>query len=422
MNGIHCVAGPRPLVLVIDGSRIFELSEPLARGVASGDPAAIARVHELDSPRAQRVASNTQLRALSLNVAQGCNMSCSYCYADEGRFGGQPRQMTIEVARQAIDRLLAERPERATIGFIGGEPMLNREVVHDAVMYGHRRARDHRINVGFSITTNATHLTAADIDLFRTNPFSVTVSMDGSREVHDRHRKLPRKSSHDVMTGCLAPLLAAPGRARVTARATVTRDDLAVHPRVASLLQAGFAEAGVSPVRSGPRPDLALHDADWDEYLASMIDAADREISRAIASADRLRFGNLASALQELHRGTTRALPCGAASSYVSVSAAGDWFTCHRAVDDSRFFLGTAETGPDAERRQAFVDTRNVDRQEPCRSCWARYLCGGGCHVEVIQSGRTGCSFIRGWLEYCIQIHARLQDEAPSVLAATLEE
>jgi hypothetical protein len=50
----------------------------------------------------------------------------------------------------------------------------------------------------------------------------------------------------------------------------------------------------------------------------------------------------------------------------------------------------------------------------------ARYLCGGGCHHEVIARGRPACDYIRGWLHYCLQAyvrlssrHANLFDRAP---------
>jgi uncharacterized protein len=41
-------------------------------------------------------------------------------------------------------------------------------------------------------------------------------------------------------------------------------------------------------------------------------------------------------------------------------------------------------------------------------SCWARYLCGGGCHHEVIARGRPACDYIRGWLHYCLGAYLRL--------------
>jgi len=51
---------------------------------------------------------------------------------------------------------------------------------------------------------------------------------------------------------------------------------------------------------------------------------------------------------------------------------------------------------------------RHVHRQDPCHRCWARYLCGGGCHHEVIARGRPACDYIRGWLHYCLGAYLRL--------------
>src|SRR2546426_1054474 len=41
----------------------------------------------------------------------------------------------------------------------------------------------------------------------------------------------------------------------------------------------------------------------------------------------------------------------------------------------------------------------------------ASYLCGGGCHAEVLSAGRSGCDYIRGWLEYCLEFYDRLLQE-----------
>jgi uncharacterized protein len=109
-------------------------------------------------------------------------------------------------------------------------------------------------------------------------------------------------------------------------------------------------------------------------------------------------------------------LPCGAAAGYVSLGADGGYFTCHRAVDDPRYRIGDLAGGLDQAARARFLDTRHVDRQEPCRSCWARYLCGGGCHVEVLAAGRTGCDFIRGWLDYCLALYDCVLMERPDLL------
>ena len=79
------------------------------------------------------------------------------------------------------------------------------------------------------------------------------------------------------------------------------------------------------------------------------------------------------------------------------------------------YALGSLTEGLDRVARSRFLEARHVDGQEPCRSCWARYLCGGGCHVEVIAAGRTGCDYIRGWLDYCLSVYDELLNESPDL-------
>jgi uncharacterized protein len=100
----------------------------------------------------------------------------------------------------------------------------------------------------------------------------------------------------------------------------------------------------------------------------------------------------------------------------VSLDVDGEYFTCHRTINDQRFSLGTVTSGPSHAMRAKFLVARHVDQQEPCRSCWARYLCGGGCHAEVAARGRTGCDYIRGWLEYCLQGYNRALTESPDLI------
>jgi uncharacterized protein len=327
------------------------------------------------------------------------------------------------VAFAAIDRLLeSTRSPRVTIGFIGGEPFLNRAVLARSVVYARARAAPRGIAVGFSVTTNGTLLRAEDVALLRDHAFAVTVSLDGDAAAHDRHR--PTKAglgSYASALQALAPLLKDPGAARVVARATVTRDDLRVAERVRALLNEGFLEVGVSPARTSPRPDLVLGSEDWGAFLAEMIRAADLEVDRVRAhrGAEPFRFSNLGIALKEIHRGACRSLPCGAGKGYVSVSAEGSYFTCHRTIDDPRFALGDAGRGPSPEARARFIEARHVDRQEPCRSCWARYLCGGGCHAEVMTVGREGCDYVRGWLERCLRIYNETITEYPHLIATS---
>ena len=52
--------------------------------------------------------SQPPLKALSLAVAQKCNLGGTYCYAQEGSFGGFAKNMSWEVAKVAVERLFEE--------------------------------------------------------------------------------------------------------------------------------------------------------------------------------------------------------------------------------------------------------------------------------------------------------------------------
>jgi uncharacterized protein len=405
----HILEGTLRLVLAVEGSRIFAIPDDW--NVADMPP---AQAPELCFPE--------HPNAISLNVAQACNLSCSYCYADEGRFGERPRLMQRETAFRSIDWLIRSNAgQRVSVGFIGGEPLLNRQVVHEATHYAAARAKQAGLTLSFGITTNATLLDPADVRLFREYGFAITVSLDGSREQNDLQRRARSGSAHAQALRNIRPLLDSPGSARIAARCTITALDLDIASRVRNLVEAGFPEVGVSPLRTSPKPGLALADGDWAVLLGRMVEAATLDWESA-RRGGMFRFSNLAVALKQLDAGSCRALPCGAGASYVSIDAEGKYYTCHRTIGQPFFDLGSGEFGPDPAMRRHFTSSRLVDKQEPCRSCWARYLCGGGCHAEVVVAGRKGCDFIRGWLEFCIRLYPEVLRARPDLLGVEVKE
>jgi uncharacterized protein len=59
-------------------------------------------------------------------------------------------------------------------------------------------------------------------------------------------------------------------------------------------------------------------------------------------------------------------------------------------------------------RRRRFLEDRHVHAQTDCRTCWARYLCSGGCHQEAESRTAESCDFVRGWLEFCLTAYCEL--------------
>jgi uncharacterized protein len=215
------------------------------------------------------------------------------------------------------------------------------------------------------------------------------------------------QGSFDRIMQNVQPLLSRQRRMQVSARVTVTPKNLALRYALDSFISLGFHSVGFSPMLSAPNGQGEMQSDDLEVMLGEMIDCG-REFERRTRAGERYPFANMLNALREIEKGTHRPYPCGAGAGYLGVSADGDLAACHRFVGDSDGAMGSLATGIDAERRSEWLAARHVHRQEPCRDCWARYLCGGGCHHEAIRRGRPACDYIRGWLHFCLQAYLRM--------------
>jgi uncharacterized protein len=429
------MAGSRPLsaeihlfesdgvqhLFVVNGSRVFdvepELFAQLGTAISTNQVAELlARIGVTEPPLIDDVPlAPPPVHALSLAVAQKCNLGCTYCYAQQGAFGGEPKNMSLETANRAVDLLLSQAGDggKANLAFLGGEPLVNRPVIQAVTRRAAALAESRGIALSFSITTNGTLLTQADAAFFEAHSFAVTVSLDGPRELHDRLR--PYKSgagSFERIMRNLQPLLVQQRRMQVSARVTVTPDNMDLRWTLDDFIAAGFHSVGFSPMLSAPGRRGELQAADLARMLDGMVDCG-RAFERRLVAGERYPFDNMVNAMREIHRGTHRPYPCGAGAGYLGVSADGELAACHRFVSDIEGAMGTLAAGVDRDRQARWLASRHVHRQAPCMECWARYLCGGGCHHETIRRGRPACDYIRGWLHYCLTAYLRLSRQCP---------
>jgi uncharacterized protein len=415
-------------LLVVNGSRLYRIPPEAAdafRAVFDGADAdglnQLLAAHDL---RAAPYIDDTPLapppaHAISLAVAQKCNLGCTYCYAGQGEFGGKARNMTAATAHQAVDWLLdqAAPGARVNLAFMGGEPLANRAVLHSATRHARSRATERGVDCRFSVTTNGTLLTAADADFFEEHGFAVTVSLDGAPEQHDRLRAFKGgKGSFEHIVERLQPLLLQQRQMQVSCRVTVTPFNLDLPRILDRFIDMGFHSVGFSPLLRAINGQAEMGPDELAEMLEAMI-ACGMAFEQAVTEGRRYPFLNMVNALKELQRGSHRPYPCGAGAGYFGVSAEGALSACHRFVGDEAGAMGDLTNGVAAERQVTWLAERHVHRQSPCNDCWARYLCGGGCHHEVIARGRGACDYIRGWLHYTLGAHRRLAQATPNWFA-----
>jgi uncharacterized protein len=416
-------SGGRAQLFVVNGSRIFDIDDATLRTLETacleGDASVLAHLAELGlaaPPYVDDVAlTSPPLHALSLAIAQKCNLGCTYCYASQGDFGGPSKNMSLDTALKSVEMLIhgAAPGDRVHLTFLGGEPLANRAGLRQATEHAALLAAQRGVKIGYAITTNGTLLTEADGEFFEKHGFAVTLSLDGLREQHDRQRPFKNgRGSFDQIMERAQPLLAMQRQMQVSVRATVTPDNLQLSDALEHFLGLGFHSVGFSPLlrSSNNQGELGA------DELAAMLDAmmeCGLEFEQHAARGQRYAFTNVVNAMRELHHGTHRPYPCGAGAGYLGVSADGQLAACHRFVGDEVGAMGDLASGIDRTRQNAWLAERHVHRQSPCNGCWARYLCAGGCHHEVIARGRPACDYIRGWLLYCLQAYGRLLQRVP---------
>ena len=237
--------------------------------------------------------------------------------------------------------------------------------------------------------------------------------MDGVGATHDQQRAFKDGTgSYERILERIRPALALQHNMQVSARVTVTPHNLNLRSTLDEFINLGFHSVGFSPMLSSPTGRDQMASPDLAVMLAQMIDCG-QAFAQQVMAGNRYPFANMTTALQEIHNGTHRPYPCGAGAGYLGVSATGGLFACHRFVDDPEGRMGTLADGVDPIAQQTWLRDRHVHFQDPCHQCWARYLCGGGCHHEVIHRGRPACDYIRGWLHFCLQTYVNLLRTRP---------
>jgi uncharacterized protein len=124
---------------------------------------------------------------LVLMVTHRCNLQCEYCYM--GRHF--PASMSPELGRKAVDRAIRsiDRGGALELGFFGGEPLLEAELVAELLDYARQEAETAEIAIRPGLTTNGTQHSGTAWDVMMRPELDLCVSHDGLPDIHNRFRR-----------------------------------------------------------------------------------------------------------------------------------------------------------------------------------------------------------------------------------------
>ena len=359
---------------------------------------------------------NTRVSALSLNVAQSCNMRCRYCYGNDGSYG-KNGLMTTKTALRAVDWLLETSGDRKNLAlvFFGGEPLLNFPLISQTVHHALQNGRLAGKEFHFSITTNGTLFRKEIIQFLNKHNFSVTISYDGDRIMQNVNRPLASGSGSfkTVNRGMKRFLRSRKGDA--IARATITSGfiDLGVIRR--NLKKAGFKKIFYSPISTAPSNLFDLSEIEHTR-ICSDLELQAEELVRCLREKKPIAETVIPDMINLLHSVVAKIRFCGAGCNFLAISADGKIYPCHRFVGQKEWELGDLFRFDNGLCRE-FIGS-GVDSRPVCSKCWARYMCGGGCwHHNQVRTGsvihpdRRQCRQIKKCIELAIYVAEKLNDE-----------
>jgi uncharacterized protein len=160
------------------------------------------------------ITTDSQFQSLFLITTTSCNLDCDYCfYRSSSSQSLEHRQnMSFDTAKHALDDFSRITNKNIKgdgywqqVTFYGGEPLINKPLLYKAIPYT-RALFD--LDTNLVINTNATLLEKEDIKLFKDNHVEAQVSIDGSKEMHDLHRKHQNGApSYDIVIANIKRLL-----------------------------------------------------------------------------------------------------------------------------------------------------------------------------------------------------------------------
>ena len=338
------------------------------------------------------------VKALCLHVAHSCNLNCAYCFASQGKYQGERALMNFEVAKQAMDFLVANSGNHVNleVDFFGGEPLMNFDVVKKTVEYARSIEKQHGKNFRFTLTTNGVDVDDEVMEFANRECHNVVMSIDGRRDVHDRFRvDYQGKGSYDTIIPKFQKFAESRNHQGYYVRGTYTHHNTDFLEDIKHMADLGFTQLSMEPVVCSADDPCALTESDLPVLFQQYEDLAKYMLQRQ-KDGKPLTFYHYMIDLTHgpcIHK---RIAGCGSGVEYFAVTPWGDLYPCHQFVGDETYLMGNIWDGVTASETQEEFRQCNVYARPECDDCWARLYCSGGCAANAYHA--TGD--IRGTYEY----------------------
>lgn len=316
-------------------------------------------------------------QAVTMLLTNDCNLACSYCFESNKGKDYMPKEMALDILK-ATYNVVDPMAGVFTLNMFGGEPLMNWDTFKAVCDY----VLENNLKIRITATTNLTLLTDEMIDYIDELSIPILVSVDGIKEVHDKHRC----NSFDKVIENMKKLIDRDLGYLIEARMTVAPDTAKYMYESVKML----VDLGINNIANVPASDLewdaqSIQDYkdNYEKILDMYIDILNDETNKRNISLYKVDQA-LNLALEPIKEDTSM---CNIGNPrWVIVDWKGDIWPCpdYPTTDNAdliagkigNFYTGVDETKVDPK---PMVATYELER---CKGCEAISICKSGCPYE----------------------------------------
>lgn len=360
---------------------------------------------------------------ITLQLTQDCNFRCKYCiYAENKNLKQRShanKYMSLETAQRAIlfYRDHAIDSNIYNVGFYGGEPLLQWELLKEIVRFAERELSGKLLT--FSITTNASLLTDPKASFLEEHDVSVLVSLDGIKTVNDANRvNQTGNGTTDV----------------VLKNIRMIRDR---HPKLYEKLRISSVIDPETDVALFGQYPCELDGLPLSSYTINIEDSTEHDVvipfelhqtmENEVFLAYLSEFGLYSHDVSPYGYGQVEGIknsmsmmkpsygiddtmapggPCVPGKSRLFISVSGQLYPCERVNETDAYCIGDLENGFDYEKAKRILNVGSITESK-CKNCWAMRHCAiCGKYFDYSQA-----SAATEKLKYCESIQRATQNK-----------
>lgn len=350
-----------------------------------------------------------KIKMMYLILTNSCNLNCSYCFLENNPYYNEKRShMSEDIAMLAASKYCTYIQNNGIksplIVLYGGEPLINFETIKKVIGYISENVE----NPQYSLITNGTLLTDEICSFLKKYNVNVGISIDGTKELHDKNRPFRRDRTGSFDSANAGRLMLKRNNVNYGLSMTLSPQFLKYQDEVINWLSAENETNIFYNLYH-----FSQNDEKW-------LETAEHTVNFITKSYDLFRNSPLAEGriqrqIDSIIENKFLFSDCGAIGcEQFVVMPNGDITICHGDSNTGKHIVGNIQEIDISSIVNSEEGTEWVKRatlfNDDCLSCEALFCCGGGCKQQAQnlfgdreQIDKFHCTYVKGVLKWILE-------------------